>query len=193
MSTSDNIAIASLCVAAATMCVTIVGLVLIWFQLRQATSSSKGSLLLSINRDLNQYIEVAVQIEEGIDEEWVSNLSTKDRERLLDYISYFEGIYLAHARGLFDLKEINDYFAGRFFRLTNNTGVQRYVFLNEEKYGDIFRPIFLLHQALTNYRKDQGLPTLVHVSSYEKFGSELPQRKINNRDSNSTSVPPCPY
>jgi hypothetical protein len=145
---------------AASLAIAIAGLGFIWFQLRQAANSSKASLLISINRDLNAYGDVAVKIEQGATKDWVEKLDGIDIERLLDYISYFEGLYLAHRRGLFSLREINDYFSGRFFRLANNTGVQTAMLLNRERYEDIFRPIFLLHKALLAYRSKSSLPAL---------------------------------
>ena len=144
----------------ATLVVSIAAAGLIWFQLLQSTNSAKAALLISINRDLNSYSDVATRIEQEQWDAWVENLSAIERERLLDYISYFEGIYLAYRRGLFSLTEINDYFSGRFFRLTHNRGVQSAILLNDETYGDIFRPIFVMHSVLVNFRYAQKMKNL---------------------------------
>lgn len=152
MTTSDKTAIASLLIG-------VVGLFVIWFQLRQSANSAKATLLMSVNRDLNAYLDVAVRIEQSAGEHWVTALAPQDKERLLDYISYFEGLYLSHRSGLFSMSDVNDYFAGRFFRVVNNVGVQKGVLL-DSIHGDIFRPVFCLHAELTKYRQRRGLSPL---------------------------------
>jgi hypothetical protein len=145
---------------AAALLVSSIGVAVVWFQLRQASNSSKVSLLISINRDLNSYGDVAIQIQNGQADDWVSGLKAEEVERLLDYISYFEGIYLSYRRGLFSLREINDYFSGRFFRLAHNAGIQKSILSNAELYGGIFRPIFCLHAGLSAYRRRHRMTAL---------------------------------
>lgn len=170
MTTSETIAAI---IASVTLLVTIAGLLFIWFQLRLSVNIAKGTLLLSINKDLHDYADIAVQIEEAADENWVANLSGHDRERLLDYLSYFEGVYLLHSSGLLTIGEINYYFSGRFFRLVNNTSVQIHILTNEARYADIFRPVFLLHKVLFDYREKNGFAVLENPGYLEAHDPDL--------------------
>lgn len=138
----------------------ILGIGLLLIQIRRASDTAKISLLFAINRDLNAYADVAEMIESHHEGNWVRTLEIKKRERLLDYISYFEGIQLSLARHLFKIEEVNAFFANRFFRLANNISIREEVFLNKNLYSDAFQPIFILHASLSVYRDRKGLPTL---------------------------------
>jgi len=154
-----------------TLLVSAIGLTIIWYQLRQSGSSAKATLILQINRDLNSYSDIGALLAAGSNLNLAEELNALQRERLLDYISYFEGIYISYQRGLFSLSEINDYFAGRFFRLCNNTGVQQSILLNSSDYSDIFRPIFKLHAALSSYRSQRNYaPILLETDLAIKSG-----------------------
>jgi hypothetical protein len=151
----------------------VIGLGFVLFQLRLSANSSKAMLLVSINKDLNGYTDVSVLIEEAASDRWVEQITTLQSERILDYISYLEGVYLSYRRGLFSAGEVNDHFAGRFFRIANDPGIQKTLLLNETKYGDRFRPIFQLHKALKSHRSRRGLTAIKLHSDLENANPEL--------------------
>jgi hypothetical protein len=148
------------------------GIGILFVQIRQASIVAKTSLLFSINRDLNSYTDVASLIVAGVDDDWVNTLGSEQKERLLDYASYFEGIQLSMERRLFRVEEVDAFFSNRFFRMTNNTGMRKHVFSNFEAYDDAFRPIVALHQHLTAYRERKGLPVLYGGSPLQ-FGDSV--------------------
>jgi hypothetical protein len=137
-----------------------IGIGLLYFQIKQTADTTKVSLLFSINRDLNSYSDVATLIEIGKGDDWVEGLKDSQRERLLDYISYFEGIQLSMDRRLFKPRELDAFFSNRFFRLANNPSIRKHVFLNADRYDDAFRPIVALHASLSAYRMRHRLPAL---------------------------------
>jgi hypothetical protein len=143
-----------------TLAGSVVGIGLLFLQVRQASDTAKVSLLFSINRDMNSYADVAALIEANPDGDWFNSLEVKQKERLLDYVSYFEGIQLSMARRLFSIEEVDAFFSNRFFRLANNPGIRRQVFLNAAEFADAFRPIFMLHENLSAYRVRRNLPAL---------------------------------
>jgi hypothetical protein len=164
-----------------TLAVSAIGICIIWYQLEQSANATKSTLLVQINRDLNSYSDIAILLDSAEPGELVGKLSALERERLLDYISYFEGLYLCYARGLFSLSEVNDYFAGRFFRIAHNAAIQTELLTNETRYGDIFRPIFQLHAALNLYRDKNGHAKLYPDTPLSAVSSDLYQRLANQR------------
>jgi hypothetical protein len=134
-----------------------VGLMLVFLQLRQSANSATSGLLITINRDLNSFSDIAIWLESGDPELGIDAIF---QERILDYISYFEGLYISHNRGLFSLREVDEYFSGRFFRLANHPRIQKEFLCAEQKYQDIFKPIFKLHRSLSRYRKRRNSPAL---------------------------------
>ena len=159
-------------IAAVALFGSLLGIVLLFLQIKQASGTATVSLLFSINRDLNSYADVANLVEANRDDEWVSALGKEKRERLLDYVSYFEGIQLSMERRLFSIEEVDAFFSNRFFRLTNNAGMRKQVFLNTQSYNDAFRPIFALHANLSAYRDRKGLPVLYGGAPLENVASE---------------------
>lgn len=133
-----------------------VGLFVVFLQLRQSANTATASLLISINRDLNSFSDVAIWLEHNEP----SELDAELEERVLDYISYFEGLFISFKRNLFSIEEVNDYFGGRFLRLTNHPEVQSRFLCNKDKYGDIFNPIFRMHAMIKDHRERKNLSDL---------------------------------
>lgn len=138
----------------------IAGIGLLYYQVKQSSDTAKVSLIISINRDLNSYADVAALIAANPINQWVDELELEKKERILDYVSYFEGIQLAMERGIFNIQEVDAYFANRFFRLANNPDIRRAIFLNSVEYQDAFRPIFSLHASLSSFRYQKGYEVL---------------------------------
>lgn len=143
-------------VPAVAVVISAIGLIVVYLQLRQSANTATASLLISINRDLNGFSDVAIWLERGNPDE----LDAVLEERVLDYISYFEGLYISFQRKLFSIEEVNDYFGGRFLRLANHPEVQSRFLCNKTKYGDIFNPIFRMHAMIKDHRKSKDLREL---------------------------------
>jgi hypothetical protein len=146
MSTGELIAVIALVAS-------IIGVVLLYLQIKQGSDAAKATLLLSINRDLNSYADAAILIEAGKGDDWFKPLDLHQKERILDYISYFEGIQLALERRLFTIREVNAFFAHRFLRVSGNPSLRKHLFADEHGYEEAFRPILALDATLRAYRE----------------------------------------
>ena len=121
---------------------------LVFFQLRQSSVAAKANIILSINRDLQQFSPLAAKL----DNEQLTDPTAEELEELLDYISYFEGLFVIFKKGIISRWELDVFFGGRFLRLFENSFVKTQILFNHQKFGPIFVPIYKLHWTLLNSR-----------------------------------------
>jgi hypothetical protein len=154
-----------------------VAVVLLYIQLRQASGISKANLLFSVNRDLSSYQDIGALFQAEVGDDWVEHLNATTKERLLDYISYFEGIGLALSNGLLTVEEVDLFFSNRLFRVLDNPSVKKHILSNTLHYGDAFRPVYALLTILTKHRArvDQSRPSTPRPPAPEPLTTALPR------------------
>ena len=128
----------------------LVGILAIWFQMKRAKDMEEGSFIVGIN---DSFLS-----SEGIREVYrklVSHtpLTEEDRVNIVEYLTFFEAVFILYKRGLIDLAVLDDLFSYRFFIAVNNPDIQRLELICDAIY---YKNIYTLDYVWTSYRRKHG-------------------------------------
>ena len=98
---------------------TVVGLVFIWLQVRDARKTARNQFLLNLDERLNSHREIYLKIlKSEID---AASLNNKEIEAdLWSYIGFFERINLLLRDGILNISEVDDLYAYRVEKIVEN-------------------------------------------------------------------------
>lgn len=107
----------------------------------------------------------------------LENKNRNDRQKLINYLVYLEGLSSCILGGVLDLESVDNLFAYRYFLAMNNPIVQKIELL---PFGDYYRGCFKLYDLWYKYRKlkwstipDYGIPlryfSLNKCTGYERY------------------------
>ena len=128
----------------------LVGALAIWFQMKRAKDMEEGSFIVGLN---DSFLK-----SEGIRDVYhklVSNtpLTEEDRVNVVEYLTFFETVYILYKRGLADLGVLDDLFSYRFFIAVNNPDIQRMELISDAPYH---KNIYTLDHIWSSYRRKHG-------------------------------------
>ena len=140
----------------------VVGAIAIWFQMKRARDIAEGEFITTLNESFLANGDV-----KGLYRKFIEGaaLSVEDQTAIVEYLTFFETIYLLLERDVIDIKLIDDLFRYRFFIAVTNTFVQDLELLPDARY---YTNIYALDDLWTRYRIKQG--------DYEEPPTSLRQR-----------------
>ena len=128
----------------------LVGALAIWFQMKRAKDMEEGSFIVGLNESFlgsdgirNIYRKLVSQIP----------LTEDDRIEIVEYLTFFETIYVLYKRGLVEISVLDDLFSYRFFLAVNNPDIQRLELICDAPY---YKNLYTLDYVWSNYRRKRG-------------------------------------
>lgn len=138
----------------------LVGAIAIWFQMKRARDIAEGEFITTLNEGFSSNCDLKAVYGKLIDG---ADIGKSDRTAIVEYLTFFETIYLLLERDVIDIRLIDDLFRYRFFLAVNNEQVQDLELLPDARF---YRNIYTLHDMWIRYRTKLGdaddSPTALH-------------------------------
>jgi len=128
----------------------VIGALAIWFEIRRSKEIAQGEFVLTLNNSYSGNKDIKELYRKLISGE---PLSEDDLPNIVEYLTFFETIYLLLKRDVVKMDVINDLFAYRFFLAVNNPDIQRLELVKDDQY---YRNIFRLDHLWHQYRFKNG-------------------------------------
>lgn len=100
------------------------------------------------------------------DKEKLNLIEIEDLENSVSFLSFFETIYLLYERDILEIETINDLFAARFFKITNNSMIQDLKLVKDRQ---LHQNIYRLHKQWLDYRIKNKHEPILHKTSLSDF------------------------
>jgi hypothetical protein len=133
------------------------GIVAIYFQMKREKNISEGEFIYSLydgfsnNENIKRiYHKLENCKNSGCKTDPFSN---EDIGYIIDYLTFFETMYLLIKRKIVKIDLIDELFAYRFFIAVHNPFVQKH---NLIKYNNYYKNTYRLHKLWTDYRMECG-------------------------------------
>ena len=128
----------------------VIGAIAIWFQMKRARDIAEGEFITTLNESF-----LANEDVKGLYRKFIKDevLCEDDQTAIVEYLTFFETIYLLLERDVIDIKLIDDLFRYRFFIAVTNTCVQDLELIPDAQY---YTNIYALDDLWTRYRTRQG-------------------------------------
>ncbi|MBE6514910.1 MAG: hypothetical protein E7Z69_07780 [Thermoplasmata archaeon] len=139
----------------------VVGALAIWFELRRSKELAQGEFVVNLNNSFSKNDDIKALYRKLIDRE---PLTEEDRAGVVEYLTFFETVYILISREVVAIDIINDLFAFRFFTAVNNQDVRDMELVTDRIY---YRNVYRLDSLWHKYRHSKGY-TDDPVSDLEK-------------------------
>lgn len=127
----------------------VIGAIAIWFQMKRARDIAEGEFITNLNSSFLTNDDVKVLYGKLISG---APLTEQDRTAIVEYLTFFETVYLLLERDVVDISLIDDLFRYRFFIAVNNPLVQDLELLPDARY---YANIYALDYLWNEYRAKQ--------------------------------------
>lgn len=133
------------------------GICVACFELIESALVSKGQFVLELEQAYTnnpEFTDLFMRCwKDYIHPDKKTNINIKkDRNTIINYLTYFESIYIMINKGNIELKLIDDLFARRFFVVVNNAEIQKYELVRNKQY---YNNIIELYEMWKNYREER--------------------------------------
>jgi hypothetical protein len=133
----------------------------VWLILRQIAENRrqiKGNLISNLGDQLHKHSEIYQRFAPGRRPPAYREepLTAEEIQKICDYLSFFEEVYLLIEEKMIDLETIDKLFAYRFFGVVGDSQVQEQI-LRKDGLGSYFASIFALYEIWERYRRAHGL------------------------------------
>lgn len=145
----------------------LVGILAIWFQMKRAKDMEEGSFIVGINDSFLSSDGIRAVYRKLVSHE---SITEEDRVNVVEYLTFFETVYILYKRNLIDIAVLDDLFSYRFFIAVNNPDIQRLELICDACY---YKNIYTLDYVWSSYRRKQGKPV--------EFEGSLAQRNPDYR------------
>lgn len=132
----------------------VVGAVAIWFEMKRSKDMAEGQFISSLNQDFLGNEDIKRLYEKLVAG---SEILEEDRVKIVEYMTFFETVFLLLDRGVLALDLTDDLFYYRFQVAVNNKDIQSMELLPDAQY---YVNIYTLDNMLYKYRtrKHKELP-----------------------------------
>ncbi len=136
--------------------VTVIGLVFIAVQVRDNKRFNRAQFINSLDIDSTRHSDIYTRLipggiwAEGSEHE----LTHEEFVALLEYLGFFEKVYLLMQSSALRIETIDALFSGRFFYMVENELVKTRV-LNSVEYGQHFQSVIKLEKVWREYRAER--------------------------------------
>ena len=153
-----------------TMIIAITGAIAIWYQLKKEKDIDEASFIVNLN---NSFVE-----NDGIKKiysELRGNMNTLDvnpfdaqaeRRYIVDYLTYFETIYILYKKDVFSIAELDEMFAFRFFIAINDPYIQQ---IELKPNGPFYEDLYILYKPWKEYRLKKGKSIVKAEHDFQAF------------------------
>jgi hypothetical protein len=135
------------------------GIVAIWFQMRREKNIAEGKFIYSLydgfsnnDRIKNIYHKLEKCSENNYEKD---PFRKNDIGYIIDYLGFFETMFLLMKRKIIDIKLIDELFSYRFFIAVHNPYVQKKCLV---KYSEFYKNTYRLHKFWVDYRTKNNNP-----------------------------------
>ncbi len=139
----------------------VVGALAIWFELRRSKELAQGEFVVNLNNSFSVNDDVKSLYKKLIDG---APLTEEDRMGVVEYLTFFETVYILISREVVKIDIINDLFAFRFFTAINNQDLRDMELITDRQF---YRNIYRLDKIWHEYRYYKGY-TSEPLSDLEK-------------------------
>lgn len=152
--------------------ITFTGVFALWYQFKKEKDITEAGFILDLNNTFvhDQGIkDIYSKLRKNInnDERY---LGEEDRKYVVDYLTFFETLYILYKKEVFKIDEINDMFAYRFFLGVNNSEVRR---LELDENGDFFRALYDFYIPWAEFRRKNNFEIINSHLDFEKYYLKL--------------------
>lgn len=146
----------------ADICIAFVGMIAVLWQISENNAISTGDFILELQKTYSENKKFVRLFEKCWAEyktnECLQEENSNETERnipvLINYLTFFESLYIMLKKGALDIKVIDNLFARRFFAVVNNRNVQETELVSQDNYKYYWN-IFKLYSKWKKYRKEQ--------------------------------------
>lgn len=135
------------------------GIIAIWFQMRREKNIAEGKFIYSLydgfsNND--RIKNIYHKLEECSKNNYKKDpFGKNDIGYIIDYLGFFETMFLLMKRKIIDIKLIDELFSYRFFIAVHNPYVQKKCLV---KYNKFYKNTYRLHKTWVDYRTKNNEP-----------------------------------
>jgi hypothetical protein len=133
-------------------------------QLRDGANNSKGEFILNLQQvyvDNSAYADLFEACWKNYSDDLSDDLSDEDLMKyleehdkdVLNYLTFFESIFLMTDCNVLDMKILDELFGRRFFIVVNNRCVQNFDLVKNKPY---YENVYSLYKKWKKYREDNG-------------------------------------
>lgn len=160
----------------------LIGMIAIWYQLKKEKDISEAEFIVNLNNSFveNEGIKYIYNILRANINNKDTNLFKEDeRKYIVDYLTYFETVYILHKKGIFHISEIDEMFAYRFFVIINDKSIQSIELVPN---GDYYNDLYDFYKIWKQYRQKKGKEIIKEENCFAEFFENRSQdfREKNN-------------
>lgn len=138
------------------MLLSVLGVMLVILQIDKSTSLTEGEFILNLQQtyaDNDEFVELFLKCWDDFNNcDNETNSEEIDIKTLVNYLTFFESIYIMLEKGVVKIDLLDDLFGRRFFIVVNNKKVQDLELIKNYKY---YKNIYSLHSIWKKYRMKQ--------------------------------------
>lgn len=131
----------------------VIGAIAIWFEIKRGKEIAEGEFVITLNNSYQMSPDIKTIYKKIVEGE---KILEDDRAAVVEYLTFFETLYILVSREVINLSLINDLFAYRFFSAVNNKDIQNMELVKDARY---YKNIYRLDNLWHRYRYEQGSET----------------------------------
>ena len=147
----------------------VIGAIAIWFEMKRSKDMAEGEFITSLNQSFLSGDDV-----KGLYRKLINNeeITEDDKLSIVEYLTFFETIFLLINRDVISIKLVNDLFYYRFNIAIKNKYIQQLELIPDAKY---YTNIYTLDYIWRKYRKKKFKETneenslFINNKDYNKF------------------------
>jgi hypothetical protein len=128
----------------------VIGAIAIWFQMKRARDIAHGEFIMNLNQSFLSNDDVKTLYRKLIEG---AEIDRGDQVAIVEYLSFFETIYLLLKQNVIDIRLIDDLFRFRFFTAVNNVYVQDLELIPDARF---YRNIYALDDMWNEHLAKRG-------------------------------------
>ena len=152
---------------------TIIGLIFVWYQIREARKISKGQFLLNFDAEFRHHNEIYYRLLQH--EQWDELNDKSKRAKLISYLGLFERIYSLVQDGILSIGQVDRLYGYRLDDLITHDAIFEVIANYDSKWEDLT----CLIKDINEYKKEKRVAVDSILSARI---DELPCTKPDWRD-----------
>ena len=128
----------------------VVGALAIWFEIKRGKEIAEGEFVITLNNSYLMNPDIKAIYRKIISGE---KIEEADRAAVVEYLTFFETLYILMNRDVVNISMIDDLFAYRFFSAVNNKDIQDMELVKDAIY---YKNIYRLDNLWHKHRFEQG-------------------------------------
>lgn len=157
----------------------VIGTFAIFYEMKRTKDLAEGEFILNLDKEFssnNNYSELFMKC-------WSNEEITYEdnREELLEYLTFFETIYIMLQKNVLDINMLDELFSRRFFAVVNNRQVQKEDLIKNYKY---YINIYKLHALWKEYTIKNNKDLYCNSERWQKDLQKSIKDKLDEENKN---------